>query len=62
MHSFDAGNGYTFHFNSDYSGDIIITHSDKEEYEIDGDALMAFAQYTLTDKLIEYLENFGINK
>ena len=33
-----------------------------EEYEVDGDALMAFAQYTLTDKLIEYLENFGINK
>ena len=62
MHSFDAGNGYTFHFNGDYSGDIIITHPDKEEYEIDGDALMAFAQYTLTDKLIEYLENFGINK
>lgn len=62
MHSFDAGNGYTFHFNGDYSGDIFITHPDKEEYEIDGDALMAFAQYTLTDKLIEYLENFGINK
>ena len=62
MHSFNAGNGYNFHFNSDYSGDIIITHPDKEEYEIDGDALMAFAQYTLTDKLIEYLENFGINK
>ncbi len=43
MHSFDAGNGYHFYFNSDYSGDIIITHPDKEEYEINGDALMAFA-------------------
>ena len=39
MHSFDAGNGYSFHFNSDYSGDIIITHPNKEEYEIDADAL-----------------------
>jgi hypothetical protein len=62
MHSLDVGNGYTFHFNSDFSGDIIITHPNKKEYKINGNALITFAQYTLTDKLIEYLENFGINK
>jgi len=58
MHSFDAGNGYRFHFNSDYSGDIIITHPDKEEYEIDGDAFMAFARYALSDELVEHLARF----
>jgi len=58
MHSFDAGNGYRFHFNSDYSGDIIITHPDKEEYKIDGDAFMTFARYALTDELVEYLAKF----
>ena len=58
MHSFDAGNGYTFHFNGDYSGDIFITHPDKEEYEVDGDALMSFARYALSDELAEYLAKF----
>ena len=58
MHSFDAGNGYTFHFNGDYSGDIFITHPDKEEYEVDGDAFMSFARYALSDELTEYLAKF----
>ena len=34
MHSFDANNNYSFHFNGDYSGDIIITHPDKEDDEL----------------------------
>jgi len=58
MYSFDAGNGYNFHFNSDHSGDIIITHPDKEDYEIDGNALIAFARYALSDELVEYLAKF----
>jgi len=58
MHSFDAGNGYRFHFNGDYSGDIIITHPDKEDYEIDANAFMAFARYALSDELVEYLAKF----
>jgi hypothetical protein len=58
MHSFNAGKDYTFHFNGDYSGEIIITHPNKEEYEIDSDAFMAFARYALSDELVEYLAKF----
>jgi hypothetical protein len=58
MHSFDSKNGYSFHFNGDYSGEIYITHPEKEEYEIDADALMQFARYALTDKLVEHIAEF----
>lgn len=58
MHSFDAGNNYTFHFNGDYSGDIIITHPDKDEYKIDAEAFMKFSRYALSDELVEYLAKF----
>ena len=58
MHSFNAGNRYNFHFNSDYSGDIIITHPDKENYKIDSEAFMRFARYALSDELVEYLAKF----
>ena len=58
MHSFDAGNNYIFHFNGDYSGDIIITHPDKDEYEIDAEAFIKFSRYALSDELVEYLAKF----
>jgi len=57
MHSFD-GHGCTFHYNSDFSGEIVI-HNIKDDKEIfvDGEDLLKFVAYCyIQGKRIEEIE------
>lgn len=47
MHTFSASNGYRFHHNGDFSGDVIITHKNDDEIEIDGKALIEYAHFII---------------
>lgn len=60
MHTFSTDKTI-FHFNSDYSGDIIIidkTTPDRREYRVDGEDLYSFAKLMITNDLISYIEQF----
>lgn len=52
MHTFSSSNGYRFHHNGDFSGNVIITHKDDDKIEIDGKALVEYA-YFIVQSLFE---------
>jgi len=57
MHSLNTKNNWNFHFNGDYSGDIIVCPPNSEQqFLIDGDALIEFSKFAVSDLIIEHLE------
>ena len=52
MHTHLSKNGTLFHYNSDFSGDIIIDFSGKENIEVDGyDVLELVAEFIRNEKI-----------
>ena len=57
MHSFQ-GKKVSFHFNGDYSGDIIITKKNtEEEFVIPSSDMLTFAQNIMYNLFEEQIEN-----
>ena len=57
MYSFDSHNGWTFHFNGDYSGDIIISPpNSSQELIVNGYAMIDFALNIMKNITVNYLE------
>ena len=61
MHTFSSSNNYYFHHNGDFSGEVIITHeNDPEiEIEIDGRALIEYAYYILESLIQDKLDDLS---
>ncbi len=61
MHSVDVDN-YTFHFNSDMSGDVIVHYTSdkgKETFEIPGSVILRFLAEFLRRERITQVENMS---
>jgi hypothetical protein len=65
MHSFGANKGTIFHFNSDFSGNVIIRDNVEEgkEIEIPGEDILEFVAYCyVQNKKIGKLENATVDE
>ena len=59
MHTFSSSNNYCFHHNGDFSGEVIITHKNDPEIEIDGKALIEYAYYILESLIQSKLDDLS---
>ena len=65
MHTYKSSNGFIFHFNSDFSGDVVIRNQklDSENVLIPGKDLLEFIAYNyILPKKIEKLEDMDYKK
>lgn len=59
MHTFSSSNGYCFHHNGDFSGNVIITHKNDDEIEIDGKALVEYAYFIIQSLFEDKLDDLS---
>lgn len=59
MHTFSSSNGYYFHHNGDFSGNVIITHKNDDEIEIDGKALIEYAHFIIQSLFEDKLDDLS---
>lgn len=61
MHTYKSDNGTIFNFNSDFSGEVIITNSKKESIEVNGDDILEFvSEEFIKQKIISSIEQMSI--
>lgn len=59
MHTYLAKKNTTFHFNSDFSGDVIIhnAHGNRTmDFMVSGEDFLEFAKFIVASEIIEKLE------
>ena len=57
MHSFTAQNGTVFNFNSDLSGNVIVSMDNQYRVEVPGDDLLEFVAEVVKDRRISDLDD-----
>lgn len=55
-------NGYTLHYNSDFSGEVILSDNTDKQFKIEGESLLHFIAQWIVIQKITALEEMDTNQ